>query len=167
MGTRACYLRASEQVKCRRDSQEVERDIHQGVELSSLTLGFNRSTETLDNKRVKGYSISSKRRGQPVSQHNQARRIEGSSTMENSSSPAVVTSIVASTFLEPEFTLVSSTRLDRGSTGLGSSTRENEEEIKKSLEDDLLGLVGRMKGYAQNYKEQISRDNKVRLYELT
>jgi hypothetical protein len=36
-----------------------------------------------------------------------------------------------------------------------------DEEVKKTLEEDLLGLVGRMKSYARNYKEQLTRDKHV------
>jgi hypothetical protein len=37
----------------------------------------------------------------------------------------------------------------------------SEEELKESLEEDLLGLVGRMKSYANEYKSQLERDNRV------
>ena len=37
----------------------------------------------------------------------------------------------------------------------------NEEDLKKDLEDDLIGLVGKMKSIAKNYKEQLNRDSQV------
>ena len=38
-----------------------------------------------------------------------------------------------------------------------------EEEIVKDLEEDLLSLVGRMKGYASSYRDQLQSDNQVEL----
>jgi hypothetical protein len=61
----------------------------------------------------------------------------------------------------------SSRRMADASTHIAKSSGSmTDEEIKRSLEEDLLGLVGRMKGYARNYKEQLTRDKHVRLASL-
>lgn len=68
-------------------------------------------------------------------------------------------------FIDPGLSSISTRRETVTSARAKRTTDLSDDEIKQSLEEDLLGLVGRMKAYSRNYKEQLTRDNQVMVYD--